>query len=110
MSCQGRDYDIRWRADVLAAGPARIEAVYAGRFYRGAPAITRYRVGKGSAAYIGVAGCPELLRDYFRDRLTEIGVPVTEMPENTYLTVRENAERAVRLSGQPEFRGARRPD
>ena len=93
VSYQGRDYDVRWWADVLAAGPARIEAVYAGRFYRGAPAITRHRVGKGSAAYIGVAGCPELLRDYFRDRLKELGIPVTEMPENTYLTIRENAER-----------------
>ena len=38
VSYQGRDYDVRWWADVLAAGPARIEAVYAGRFYRGAPA------------------------------------------------------------------------
>ena len=93
VSYQGRDYDVRWWADVLAAGPARIEAVYAGRFYRGAPAITRHGVGKGSAAYIGVAGCPELLRDYFRDRLKELGIPVTEMPENTYLTIRENAER-----------------
>ena len=90
---QGKRYDVRSWADVLTSHTARVDAVYGGKFYKGKPAITRNFVGKGSAVYLGVAGCPDLVKAYLEGLMDECGITRTPLPKNVFMTVRESAEK-----------------
>lgn len=90
---RGKVYDARMWADVLHNETAQVQAVYHDKFYRGSPAVTRNRFGKGSAVYFGVAGCPDLIRDYLPDLLAEYGVSMIPVPGEVYVTIRESAEK-----------------
>lgn len=93
VSYKGKEYDARWWADVLNAHGAKTQASYSNRFYCGAPAITQNAVGKGTAAYLGVAGCPELYRDYLLDLFAEVGIATLELPYNVFFSIRESSEK-----------------
>lgn len=90
---RGKVYDARMWADVLHNETAQVQAVYHDKFYRGSPAVTRNRFGKGSAVYFGVAGCPDLIRDYLPDLLAEYGVSMIPVPGEVYVAIRESAEK-----------------
>lgn len=89
----GKVYDARMWADVLTSETAQVQAVYHDKFYRGKPAVTRNRFGAGAAIYFGVAGCEDLIRDYLPELLKERGISMIPVPEEVYVTVREDAEK-----------------
>lgn len=90
---QGKTYDARKWADVLTSHTAQVEAVYGGKFYQGKPAITRNQYGKGTATYLGVAGCPDLVKRYLETLLDQCGIQRTQMPAGVFLTLRETEDK-----------------
>jgi len=88
----GKEYPVRWWADVLSLNTAQAAAVYTERFYKGTTAITENTVGKGKAVYFGAAGCHELMSDYLDKLFKEFGVPVIKVPDRVYITTRYSPE------------------
>jgi beta-galactosidase len=89
---KGKEYPVRWWADILSASRADTEAVYGEKFYKGKPALTSCRNGKGKAVYFGVAGCRELIADYLDGIFAEYGIKALSVPEKVYLTTRKSPE------------------
>jgi beta-galactosidase len=89
---QGKTYPVRWWADVMTADTAVPEAVYGDRFYKGSPAITVNRFGRGRALYFGAAGCIELIGDYLKDFLRDCGIKTISLPEKIFMSKRKSDE------------------
>lgn len=87
---RGKRYAVKMWADILTSRTASVQAVYDDKFYKGKPAITRNQYGKGTATYFGVAGCPDLIEDYLTALLDECGIQMTNLPADTYMTIRES--------------------
>ena len=93
VTYRDKRYAVRMWADILTSRTASVQVVYDDKFYKGKPAVTRNRYGKGSATYFGVAGCPDLVEDYLTELFSECRIQMTELPANTYMTIRESASR-----------------
>jgi beta-galactosidase len=88
----GKEYPVRWWADVLTADKAKAIATYTERFYKGSPAITENIVGQGKAVYFAAAGCIELIGDYLDKVFTEHGIKTVSVPDRVYMTTRQSPE------------------
>lgn len=88
-----KTYDVRMWADILNNEDADVQVVYGGKFYQGKPAVTCKKYGEGKTIYFGVAGCQELIHDYLPSLLKEHEVMMIPVPEEVYVTVRENDEK-----------------
>ena len=89
---RGREYPVRWWADIINAETAQTEAVYGQKFYRGKAAITVNRFGAGKAVYFGAAGCTELIADYIKALLDEAGIPTLQLPDRVFITERTSRD------------------
>jgi beta-galactosidase len=87
-----KKYPVRWWADILTADTAQTEAVYDEKFYKGKPAVTVRKAGKGKAVYFGVAGCGELIGDYLDELFKEYGIKTVAMPKKVYMTTRKSPD------------------
>jgi beta-galactosidase len=88
----GKEYPVRWWADVLSMNTARAAAVYAERFYKGTPAITENTVGKGKAVYFAAAGCNELIGDYLQGIFNDRDIKTVNIPDRVFMTRRQSQE------------------
>jgi beta-galactosidase len=88
----GKEYPVRWWADVLTADKAKPVAVYTERFYKGSPAITENNVGKGKAVYFAAAGCIELIGDYLEGVFKIHGIKTAAVPDRVFMTTRQSHE------------------
>jgi beta-galactosidase len=88
----GKEYPVRWWADVLTADKAKAIAVYTERFYKGSPAITENIAGQGKAVYFAAAGCIELIGDYLDKVFSEHEIKTAAVPDRVYMTTRQSAE------------------
>jgi beta-galactosidase len=82
--------------DLLSLDRAEPLAFYDTDFYRGTPAISEKRFGKGRAIYIGTASEPKVYRALFRRACKLAGVkPLAQVPEG--VEVRERTKGDTRL-------------
>jgi len=88
----GNSYPVRWWADILSIQDPETsaEAVYENNFYKGKPAISTRREGKGKAVYFGIAGCEELIGKYLDNLLEEREITVIPLPDRVFITRRKN--------------------
>ena len=88
----GKEYPVRWWADVLTPDTAKAAAIYTERFYKGTPAITENNTGKGKAVYFAAAGCIELIGDYLEGILKSHSIKTIAMPNRVFMTTRQSPE------------------
>lgn len=82
--------------DLLSPGSAEALATYDADFYRGTPAITRKKAGKGWAIYAGTASEDKVYSALFRHACALAGVkPLAKVPEG--VEVRERTAKGARL-------------
>lgn len=73
----GKNYEITGICSLVHAESASILAEYQNDFYRGMPALTQNRFGKGNAYYIASENEPAFLKELFGKILKEAGVSCT---------------------------------
>ncbi|MBE6936822.1 MAG: beta-galactosidase [Ruminococcaceae bacterium] len=90
VNWDGVSYDCRWWSDLMELTTAEAIASYDWEFYKGTPAITRNRFGRGTVYYVGV-GMTAPLADRFVDELVrQDGLrPLMDTPEGVEVAHRE---------------------
>lgn len=77
--------------DLLHTEGAESLSRYEDDFYRGMPALTRNRYGKGAAYYVATRSEPKFYEQFLSDIFAEAGVvPVMETPDGVEASVRDN--------------------
>lgn len=75
--------------DIVVTDNAEVLAEYQGKYYAGAPAITRNRYGEGYAYYIGTVGEKAMYRFYLHELFFQAGVRMTDtFPEGVEAVTR----------------------
>ena len=75
----GKKYRVSDYAEYLHAEGAEVTGVYGGEFYKGSPALTVMRQGKGKAVYLAARTGLDFLSDFYGKLLEETGIrPVLE--------------------------------
>lgn len=91
----GAVYECGVLCDLLHAEGAEVVAAYGGDFYRGMPALTRNRYGRGEAWYVATCPEPRFLGELLRQLCEEKRIaPVLEAPAGVEATRRESGSRA----------------
>ena len=89
VSAFGRELKVSCWCDILEAGTAEVVGTYTGRFYSGAPAITRRSLGSGCVIYAGTIGGKAFYRELMRYAMKARGMEITEnIPENLEISRR----------------------
>ena len=87
-----KTYTVKGFLEILELETASELAVYNQRFYKGAPAITVNKYGRGKAIYYGVMGNDDLLTGLYEDTLKELNMVVRVFPEEIDVTYRTDGE------------------
>ena len=85
---RGGNYQVHTWCDLLEPEGAQVLARYQGRFYSGAPAITKNQLGKGSAYYVGTIGERAMYRTLLIGAFQEQGIPIVRLPQGIEATTR----------------------
>lgn len=87
-----RRYPLTGLCDQIHAAGADVLATYGHQFYAGSPVITRNRLGRGQAIYVGANGGVDLWRDLLggllREQSIEPPIPA-ELPEGVSICLRQ---------------------
>jgi len=103
---KGEPYTVNTFLEVLKCETGEAIGVYGGKFYKGEPAITQNRYGKGSVIYSGAMGGKELARAVMRDVFGDNGVRTENWPEGIEVTYRRGEKGVYMfvLNASPENR------
>ncbi|RII33027.1 beta-galactosidase [Clostridium chromiireducens] len=71
---KNKSYEVKDLCDLIHLQSAKAEGYYEKDFYRGMPALTRNKYGKGIAYYIAARASEEFNKDFYSDLVNEIGV------------------------------------
>ncbi len=94
----GQTFSCRQWCDILKTEAAEPLACYDEDFFKGKPAVTVNRYGRGRAYYIGTVGGKDFYRRLIKDILTDSGIEfVDTLPDNVELTTRSANGRRVRF-------------
>ncbi|MES2202414.1 MAG: beta-galactosidase trimerization domain-containing protein, partial [candidate division FCPU426 bacterium] len=84
--------------DLLSLQGAESLARYGQEFFKGTPAITRHRYGKGWAIYVGCAGDPGLYDKVFRMAAALAGLkPLMKVPKGVEVRERTTQQGTLRF-------------
>ena len=85
----GEVFKCKQWCDVLETDTAEVLARYDCDFYKGSPAVTVNRYGKGTAYYVGTVGERRMYEKLAEDILGKTGVAyIADLPENVEVTTR----------------------
>lgn len=90
------EYKAETFCDLIHAEGAQALAVYANQFYRGRPAVTVNRRGKGRAYYIASRNEARFHADFYRHLIDELGLRRAlgcELPDGVTAQIRTDGER-----------------
>ncbi|WP_261130859.1 beta-galactosidase [Bacillus sp. Marseille-Q3570] len=90
ITYNGKEYSVKVWLDMLQIEQAESIAIYNEKFYAGRTAISKNKYGDGVVYYVGVMGNRKLCRDLLSDIATDIDFPVTDLPEEVYVSTRSN--------------------
>jgi beta-galactosidase len=94
----GESFVCRQWCDILRAESAEVIAAYDGDFFKGKPAVTANRFGRGKAYYVGTVGGKRFYYKLIRDILTERATEFTDgLPDNVELNYRSGSGHKVRF-------------
>jgi beta-galactosidase len=90
ISFNGKLYDWTIWADVLENKNAEVLATHADQFYKGAPAVTTRKLGKGTVTYIGAwSNSHDLEREVLRTVYTRAGAKILDLPRYAFTEWRD---------------------
>ena len=85
----GENFKCKQWCDILEIDSAEVLARYDSDFYKGSPAVTVNRYGKGTAYYVGTVGERRMYEKLAEDILGKRGVAyIADLPENVEVTTR----------------------
>lgn len=88
-----KSYTCTHICDLIHANEAKVLAEYSSDFYKGRPALTENKYGKGKAYYIASRNGDEFNRDFFTSLVDKIGIERnldTSIPEGVTISKRED--------------------
>ncbi|MBQ8297201.1 MAG: beta-galactosidase [Ruminococcus sp.] len=89
----GKAFSCKQWCDVLKLNTAESLAEYADSFYKGAPAVTVNKYGRGTAYYIGTVGKMDFYEDFAGKIMEQCGLSKLDgLPTGTEITTRTDGE------------------
>ncbi|GHU89782.1 beta-galactosidase [Clostridia bacterium] len=90
----GKSYEAYGLCELIHAQAAEVLGVYGGDFYKGRPALTVNKFGRGGAYYIAARTGTDFLRDFYARLISEARIECYSAPtEGVSVQVRSDGER-----------------
>ena len=86
----GKEYICKCWCDILKTTTAETLANYSNNFYKGSPAVTLNKYGKGYCYYAGTIGGEDFYNDLVGEALKLSDIEYNDLPNNFEITEREN--------------------
>jgi len=86
----GKEYICKCWCDILKTTTAETLANYSNNFYKGSPAVTLNKYGKGYCYYAGTIGGEDFYNDLVSEALKLSDIEYNDLPNNFEITEREN--------------------